>query len=170
MSPFVELQLNGHISISQQSPSLQANTLNMADSVHIAEHVIREGVDTCRDAMVRLQFENADLYKIPLTSSWATWIVTEIKRVAKNEITLSTLLKEVIVFLTVCYKRMNYFAFEIYILTKMHLANTHTKLQIRSNYHVTEVFIQLSSPFELYCIFICVVLNYCLLLWSTHIF
>ena len=114
----------------------------MADSVHIAAHVIREGVDTCRDAMVRLQFENTDLYKIPLTSSWVTWIVTEIKRVAKNEITLSTLLKEVIVFLTVCYKRMNYFAFEIYISTKMHLTNTHTKLQIRSNYHVTEVFIQ----------------------------
>ena len=69
VSPFVALQLNGHISISKQPPSLQPNAMNMLSSVHIAAHVASEGVDNCVDAIVILQFENANLYKIPPTSS-----------------------------------------------------------------------------------------------------
>ena len=101
MSPFVELQVIGHVSINKQSPSLQANALNMLDFVHIAAHVASEGVDKCVDPIVKSQFENADLYKIPLTSSWVNWIVTEINRMAKNEMTLFILSKDVIVFLLI---------------------------------------------------------------------
>ena len=82
-------------------PSSQANASYMLDFVHIAAHVASEGVDNCVNAKVRLQFENADLYKMPLTSNWVTWRVTEIKKVSNNEITLFTLLKDVIVSLKV---------------------------------------------------------------------